>query len=253
MTYYGKLFIDTQSHFPDNTDQNNPYYAWEVDVKFSFNKETSPVVIEADEKGCNPGYKQKINVTYQGRVMGEDLTAENDNDFDFNDVVFDWAFSTDGNTAYIKLYACGGTMPLKIGKAVGEGEEVHALFNVGTGTMVNTGVGTSGITKEPVEFTITSETEGTFRTAADIIVSVDKTKKGAAGYMQMESTIGGAPCLLFVPLETKWVDEYVNIEKAYTWFGAWVRGETSDRWTCAPVEKYVDLNLSNNGINTSNT
>ena len=247
LSYYGKLFIDTPTHFAYDTDHAHPRYVWDSDVMFSFQGDDCPVVIAKDEIGkCNPGYKQKKNITYQGRIMGEDLTAENDNDFDFNDVVFDWAFSTDGKTAYIKLYACGGTMPLKIGKAVGEGEEVHALFNVGTGTMVNTGVGTSGITKEPVEFTITSETEGTFRTAADIIVSVDKTKKGAAGYMQMTAKIGDAPCLLFVPLETKWVDEYVNIEKAYTWFGAWARGEVNDQWTSAPVGKYVNLDLSDN-------
>ena len=188
-----------------------------------------------------PGEPEE-NITYQGRIMGEDLTAMSDNDFDFNDVVFDWAISADKKTAYIKLYAAGGTLPLKIGTAVGQGEEVHALFKVPTSTMVNTGVGADGVTKEPVEFTLT----GTFNSAADIIVSVDKTSKGAAGYMQMTAKIGQAPCLLFIPLNTKWVDEYENIEKAYTWFGSWSRGEISDKWSEAPVEKYVNLKLSDN-------
>jgi hypothetical protein len=205
--------------------------------------------------GCNDGYfsdwivtfmpaTSGDEITYQGRIMGEDLTAMSDNDFDFNDVVFDWAISADGKTAYIKLLAAGGTLPLKIGTAVGEGQEVHALFGVSTSTMVNTGVGANGITKEPVEFTIT-KTTGTFNNAADIIVSVDKTSKGAQGYMQMSSKVGDAPCLLFVPLNTKWVDEYENIEKAYTWFKDYVGG-TTDKWSEAPVEKYVDLDLSNN-------
>jgi len=242
LSYYGKLFIDTPTHFAYDNDHAHPRYVWDSDVKFSFQGDDCPVVIEEDKEGnCNPGYKKKI--TYQGRIMGEDLTAMSDNDFDFNDVVFDWAI--DGNTAYIKLYAAGGTLPLKIGTAIGEGQEVHALFGVSTSTMVNTGVGANGITKEPIEFTIT-KTDGTFESAADIIVSVDKTSKGAEGYMQMTSRIGEAPCLLFVPLNTKWVDEYENIEKAYTWFGEFVGDPTKDNWGSAPVEKYVDLNLSNN-------
>ena len=205
--------------------------------------------------GCNDGYfsdwivtfmpaTSGDEITYQGRIMGEDLTAMSDNDFDFNDVVFDWAISADGKTAYIKLLAAGGTLPLKIGTAVGEGQEVHELFKVDKGTMVNTGVGADGITKEPVEFTIT-KTTGTFNSAADIIVSVDKTSKGATGYMQMTAKIGEAPCLLFVPLNTKWVDEYENIEKAYSWFGDWVKGAAA-QWSNVTDEKYVDLILSNN-------
>lgn len=244
LSYYGKLYIDTPTHFAYDTDHAHPRYVWDSDVKFSFQGDDSPVVIKKDETGnCNPGYQKKKEITYQGRIMGEDLTAMSDNDFDFNDVVFDWAI--DGNTAYIKLYAAGGTLPLKIGTAVGEGEEVHELFGVSTSTMVNTGVGANGITKEPVEFTIT-KTTGTFNNAADIIVSVDKTSKGAPGYMQMTSRIGEAPCLLFVPLNTKWVDEYENIEKAYTWFGEFVGDPTKDNWGSAPVERFVDLDLSNN-------
>ena len=194
--------------------------------------------------GCGATWNVPSQITYKGRIMGEDLTAMSDNDFDFNDVVFDWAISADKKTAYIKLWAAGGTLPLKIGTAVGEGQEVHALFGVSTSTMVNTGVGANGITKEPVEFEIT-KTNGTFNSAEDIIVSVDKTSKGSNGYMQMTAKIGQAPCLLFVPLNTKWVDEYENIEKAYTWFKDYVGG-AADKWSEAPVEKYVDLDLSNN-------
>ena len=196
-------------------------------------------------QGCGATWNIPPVIVYKGRIMGEDLTAETDNDFDFNDVVFDWAISADKKTAYIKLWAAGGTLPLKIGTAVGQGEEVHALFGVSESTMVNTGVGANGVTKDPVEFTIT-KTDGTFNSSADIIVSVDKTSKGSNGYMQMTAKIGQAPCLLFVPLNTKWVDEYENIEKAYTWFGAWSRGEADDQWTSAPVERFVDLDLSNN-------
>ena len=180
---------------------------------------------------------------YTNRIMGEDLTAEASNDFDFNDVVFDWAISADKKTAYIKLLAAGGTRPLKIGAAVGEGEEVHGLFNVGTTTMVNTGLNGGGITKDPVEFEIT-KTSGTFETAADIIVSVDKGDAGA-GWTKMTAGKGKATSLLFIPLNTKWVDEYVDIEKAFPGFSTWVTTNVEPNWA-SPVEKYVDLNLSNN-------
>ena len=203
------------------------------------------VTPKSTTEGCGATWNNPPSIVYTNRIMGEDLTAETDNDFDFNDVVFDWAISADKKTAYIKLWAAGGTLPLKIGTAVGEGQEVHALFGVSESTMVNTGVGANGVTKDPVEFTIT-KTDGTFNSAEDIIVSVDKTSKGSNGYMQMTAKIGQAPCLLFVPLNTKWVDEYENIEKAYTWFGAWSRGEsTTEQWS-APVAKFVDLDLSNN-------
>ena len=196
-------------------------------------------------EGCGATWNNPPSIVYTNRIMGEDLTAETDNDFDFNDVVFDWAISADKKTAYIKLWAAGGTLPLKIGTSVGQGKEVHALFGVSESTMVNTGVGANGVTKDPVEFTIT-KTDGTFNSAEDIIVSVDKTSKGSNGYMQMTAKIGQAPCLLFVPLDTKWVDEYENIEKAYTWFGAWSREEGPEQWSSTPVAKFVDLDLSNN-------
>jgi len=247
VTYGGNLYVSAETHFTNDDPYNQSIY---YDAPFTlaniyasgddmnFSKGAPDITIQ--KTPCNPGFTGN-GITYQGRIMGEDLTAESDNDFDFNDVVFDWAISKDGKTAYIKLLAAGGTLPLKIGTAVGEGEEVHSLFNVSQSTMVNTGVGTSGITKDPVEFTLS----GNFTTAADIIVSVDKSSKGTAGYVQMPSKIGTAPCLLYVPLETKWVDEYVNISKAYTWFEDYVGG-ADDQWTSAPVAKYVDLDLSNN-------
>lgn len=248
LSCFGNIYVDCNDMFKqgaiDDSYVQVYYYFEKPNVKYG-KEEDAPFSIEGSADGCNPGYNQNKKITYQGRIMGEDLTAMSDNDFDFNDVVFDWAISADKKTAYIKLLAAGGTLPLKIGTAVGQGEEVHALFGgVSTGTMVNTGVGADGITKEPVEFEIT-KTTGTFESAADIIVSVDKTSKGAAGYMQMTAKIGEAPCLLFVPLNTKWVDEYENIEKAYSWFGDWVKGAAA-QWSNVTDEKYVDLILSNN-------
>lgn len=253
--YFGETWDQNNTQFANITteealiEEKNENRTWDIHnvTKIFTGEDFAKVTVNPKSNDCGatwtvPGEPEENEITYQGRIMGEDLTAEADNDFDFNDVVFDWAISADKKTAYIKLYAAGGTLPLKIGTAVGQGEEVHDLFKVSRSTMVNTGVGADGITKDPVEFTLT----GTFNSAADIIVSVDKTSKGASGYMQMTAKIGEAPCLLYVPLGTKWIDEYINIEKGYTWFGGWSRGENAEQWSTAPVEKYSNLKLSDN-------
>lgn len=71
---------------------------------------------------------------WTGRIFCEDLGSVED--FDFNDVVFDYDFA-DGKT-YIKLLAAGGTIPLYIGDTKPE-HEVHKIFGVDTNVMVNTG------------------------------------------------------------------------------------------------------------------
>ncbi len=101
-------------------------------------------------------------------VVAEDLSTfvntegKDMADFDFNDVVFE--VRKGANAINIKLRAAGGTLPLTIGGAVGEtvdnhGEqvlayEVHRLFKVSTGTMVNTNATSSKADRDPVEFSI---------------------------------------------------------------------------------------------------
>ena len=63
------------------------------------------------------------------RVIAEDLTVDQNTDFDFNDVVFD-VYSK----GVIRIRACGGTLPLRV-----DGQEVHGLFGKETGEMINTG------------------------------------------------------------------------------------------------------------------
>lgn len=74
------------------------------------------------------------------RIIAEDLSVNDDSDWDFNDVVFD--VKIEWNRTIIILQAAGGTIPLYIGD-----KEVHELFGVPTTTMVNTG---DGPTKDPV-------------------------------------------------------------------------------------------------------
>ena len=248
MSYFGNLFIDTNNHFAqgskdgkDHATTSQPYYYYDNTVSFSFNGSTSPVSIPTST--CNPGYNNGGGITYQGRIMAEDLTVKEKSDLDFNDVVFCWAI--ENNKAYIKLEAAGGTLPLYIGGAPNEGnteiiggKEVHAdLFKVPVTTMVNTGL----TVKEPVEFTLDDKE---YTRPEDIRIFVKKGDK----YIEMTAPEGQPTSKINVPVATKWVDEYVNISNAYTWFSNWVQDKnTTTSWN-NPVERFVDYILSNNAI-----
>ena len=178
MSYYGNLFIDTGSHFPQGETNAHPCWVYEDNVKFSFMGDNFSVTIDADEKGCNPGYKKDTDDDDDDEdedpdpeavmVVAEDLSTYIGSDgkeladFDFNDVIFE--VRKGSNNVHIKLRAAGGTLPLTVGGAEGwtvdnHGEqvlayEVHRLFKVSTGTMVNTNSTTNGATRDPVEFDI---------------------------------------------------------------------------------------------------
>ncbi len=84
---------------------------------------------------------------YTVRIMAEDLNATavkaqgdiENSDWDFNDVVFDVKFNTDGS-ATVQLVAAGGVLPLTV-----DGHEVHEAFGqridpkTGWYPMINTG------------------------------------------------------------------------------------------------------------------
>ena len=100
--------------------------------------------------GCADGYFSDWIVTLTEakgkdadlRVMAEDLTnGSSDEDFDFNDIVFDVYFGA-ANEAKVVIKAAGGTLPLRIARVeepVDDNDahwsEVHALF-----ASVNSGV-----------------------------------------------------------------------------------------------------------------
>lgn len=138
------------------------------------------------------------------RIIAEDLPA-NVGDFDFNDVVFDVQLNwpeTDKHT--ITLQAAGGTLPLYIGEPTEE-HEVHKLFGVETGKMVNTEEWTEH--KAPVTFVI----EGKYKNANEIPVRV---KKGNDLPLLTAET-GKVPSKLAVPVTYKWCKELKDIETVY--------------------------------------
>ena len=188
---------------------------------------------------------------YQGRIMAEDLTVNNDptgkkSDWDFNDVVFDWDIH-DGK-AYIKLWAAGGTLPLTIGgelnaegtEVVG-GVEVHGKFGVSTNTMVNTGLAE----KDAKEFVLNDGITYNNGDANAIKLYVKKNGQWIEITAEQGEPAGKFNC----EVGTEWCDEYVDIRRVYPQFAAWVANEKVN-WTTLEAERAVltDEKLENNDV-----
>lgn len=175
---------------------------------------------------------------YVKRVMAEDLSATEGSDFDFNDVVFDVAWTSTG--AKIKLQAAGGTLPLYIGDTA-PGHEVHAIFaaanptlGITTADMINTraqnGDPRMSFHKAfndlaPVEFDLTGnffDDELGENNANKIKIYVVKDGK------TLELTaVKAAPASKFgCPITTDWADEFQNIDDKWPVkkFTLWVQG-----------------------------
>ena len=145
------------------------------------------------------------------RIIAEDLAAD-ESDFDYNDVVFDatlaneWLASENANklVAHITLRAAGGTMPLYV-----EDKEVHELFGVDTGTMVNTG----RVSRPAVQFTaIIGEADwNNTKSIKDITVRVLTNN----GEITLQSNKGEASEKLCVDNTYVWCSERQPIQNKY--------------------------------------
>lgn len=158
------------------------------------------------------------------RVMVEDIIDSNlasvkTSDWDFNDAVFDVRFENVNNQNYavITLHAAGGTKYLTIGGQGTNGVEVHKALGVETGTMVNTGMGTTrpvAIFRIPVADNVNN--------ANDIPVYV--------GSQVLEAKQGAATQKFCVPTGTRWMQERQQLKKTYNQFGGYVKNGTPEEW-----------------------
>lgn len=147
------------------------------------------------------------------RVIAEDLTVDENGDFDFNDVVFDVKFGNSKTT--IILQAAGGTLPLYVA-----GMEVHEMFGVSTSTMVNTG---KGVNLEPVEFAV----DGNFNwNANNIPVTVEKN----GTTVELQARQGKAPSKIAVGIDYEWCEEKQDIESKYPKFSDYVQNPWNNEW-----------------------
>ena len=156
---------------------------------------------------------------YDLRVMAEDLSAKEASDFDFNDVVFDAKVSND--TAYVKLLAAGGTLPLRFFDD--DNLEVHKLFDVDVKTMVNTQPNKHN-EYAPVEFIITGRSIASVKDIRIFVYKNDAWKEMTA-YTGMPASKFGCP------VGTDWADERQDIDKKWNGsFKIWVGDETKPFW-----------------------
>ena len=158
------------------------------------------------------------------RVMVEDIIDENlkvvkSSDWDFNDAVFDVRFDywSGKKCAVITLHAAGGTKYLTIGGEGDKGVEVHEALGVETGTMVNTGMGT---TRPVAIFRI--HVANNVDNANDIPVYV--------GSQILEANKGAATQKLCAPTSTRWMQERQQLRKTYNQFGGYVKNGTPEDW-----------------------
>ena len=225
VTYGGNLYVSAETHFAQGDDGYGPH-------KFIFTKDgfTLKNIYAAGDDNFSSG---KPNITipktecspgFQGgdplyRVIAEDLSAEQDGDFDFNDVVFDVVKAESGKTT-LKLICAGGVLPLRV-----MGQEVHALFGDTTPElekhpMYNTGAGPD---KDPVIF----EVDGTYTTPAQIKnIKIEVYKNDQ--WMELTATTGKAACKILVDDTFKIAGERENIADENENFYKYVQGTWSE-------------------------
>ena len=236
VTYSGNLYVSAETHFAQGYDSDGsgsyvpqPFIYergnFSIDNNiFAAGFKSGKPSITIEESDCSPGF-QGGDPLY--RVIAEDLSADQAGDFDFNDVVFDVVKYENGKTT-LRLQACGGTLPLKIGSTKGEGGiEVHSLYGetapdptTGLYKMWNT---SPSVNKhDPVDFEIT----GQYITPEQLLtLRIEVLKNGE--WMLLTATKGVAACKILVDDRFKIVPERKSILDDYGNFTNYVQGN----WT----------------------
>ena len=170
-----------------------------------------------------PG-ESNIEETYDIRIMGEDLSATEAGDFDFNDIVLDVKFAKTGETTTkVCLRAAGGTLPLYI-IAGGESFEVHDLFKVGTGVMVNTAAG-HHFDVPAKEFELKTNVANAEEARDKIVLKVDKN--GELQELTAKIQEPAAKIAITSVAPGDWLDERVSIKDVKTQFVDWATAHRS--------------------------
>lgn len=186
--------------------QPDPNHQWGFDV-YGVSQ-----VTRAKEKDKED--KNKWN--FSCRLMGEDLTIDENSDFDFNDIVVDVVVEGKKNTTLI-LQAAGGTYPLYIKKG-NDVYEIHEQFGVATDQMVNTGAGS--VEKDPV-YIQTGWNIPNEESVHEIQLYVVKNGQK----LVLEAKQGVPAAKICVPITVDWCNERQSIEKKYKAFKDWVQKE----------------------------
>jgi hypothetical protein len=171
-------------------------------------------------------------------IIAEDLSAADDTDFDFNDVVFTVEY-TNETSATVTIYAAGGTLPLKV-----DGKEVHGLLGYGTPDsetgkykMINTGAKADVNDVPTYSFTVTNIQKS--KRGNDIKIEVDKGSKNEEGvhvpnWIELTAQKGTPAAKLCVGVDfatgKKWCAERESIKTKYPVFSQWVASNPAQIW-----------------------
>ena len=193
--------------------------------------------------GCADGYFSDWIVTlaeakggtiipneYDFRVMAEDLSTNENSDFDFNDIVFDVKYVS-STVAKVKVRAAGGIFPIRIDQ--NDDYEIHALLG-GAVTMLNTFAGHhNDLEADEIEVSGnfgSSSADAQFKLGIkNIKVEVNK----GGGWSELFAPIGTAASKIAVPVSVDWCNEYQDIDEKWGTgaFAAWVQSEQAPFWT----------------------
>ena len=243
VTYGNNLYVYSEtSHFENGMSGQYPYIDFKggcsEDNIYASNFTSGKPAITINETTCNPGFTGTTPPstpqadTNKIRIIAEDLSADGDTDFDFNDVVLDVTF---GNPATVILTHAGGTLPLRING--NNAYEVHKLFGVWQGDetidentpkqkMVNTGAGTSAAS---VDLTNVLNVSISSRSEADTKLKLEVYKGGE--WVEMKSPKGEPACKLAVGQDFTVLPERKSIKGEYPNFLEWVENENfSSQW-----------------------
>ena len=169
------------------------------------------------------------NEEYDYRVMAEDLSTNENSDFDFNDVVFDVKYVSP-TVAKVKVRAAGGIFPIRIDQ--NDDYEIHALLG-GAVTMLNTFAGHhNDLEADEIEVSGnfgSSSADAQFKLGIkNIKVEVNK----GGGWSELFAPIGTAASKIAVPVSVDWCNEYQDIDEKWGTgaFAAWVQDENQYFW-----------------------
>ena len=235
-----------------DADNNNAYIGKQLNTDFIdglladgyLPVDNKSLRVWAKVGGCADGYFSDWIVTlteakggtiipneYDFRVMAEDLSTNENSDFDFNDIVFDVKYVS-STTAKVKVRAAGGIFPIRI--AENDEYEVHALLG-GAMTMLNTLAGHHyDLEAEEIEVT------GSFGESADDPafkagvrnIKIEVSKDGSKTWAELTAPTGKAASKIGVPVDVDWCNEYQDIDERWGEgaFAAWVASESAPFW-----------------------
>ena len=233
-TYYTNRYLndnEEDKYFAvtyDEKDGEKLYNSWVVGIEDLYDNDYDcNDIIIAVNKNLEQTYptlitpEKPVNPTW--RVIGEDLSASENTDFDFNDIVLDVTLTKDG--ADCVLQAAGGQLPLRVNGQ--DDYEVHKLFGVEDLKMM---VNTINLEKnpelkkydpgkkDPVKFSI----KGPFSSVKEVLIEV---KKEDGKWHPLYADTGKPACKILVDPTFKWADECHSIGDPdyYPKFFDWVK------------------------------